>query len=261
MAEKSWALVTGASAGIGRELARVIAADGWKLVLVARRKAMLDELARELMKAHGTETRIIAADLAEPGSPQAIFNELRDARIDIDLLVNNAGLLVQDTFGHAGLEEQLDIVRVNVVAHTALARLFLEPMLQRNRGRILNMSSISAFMPVPNLAIYAATKAYVLSFSTALSEELRRSKVTVTALCPGVTDTGMVHGTGLAGFPSFTIADARTVARDGYRACMAGKRTYVPGILNKILVVSAKYARGLLMRPMGWFIAFNSPNR
>jgi short-subunit dehydrogenase len=261
MAEKTWALVTGASAGIGRELARVIAADGWKLVLVARRKAMLDELARELMTAHGTQTRIIAADLTDQASPQAIFDELRDAGIEVDLLVNNAGLLVQDKFGHADLQEQLDVVRVNVFAHTALARLLLEPMLQRNRGRILNMSSISAFMPVPNLAIYAATKSYVLSFSTALSEELRHTNVTVTAVCPGVTDTGMVHGTGLQGFPSFTIADASTVARDGYRACMAGKRTYVVGVMNKILVVSAKYARGLLMRPMGWFIAFNSPNR
>jgi short-subunit dehydrogenase len=261
MTEKTWALVTGASAGIGLELARVIAADGWKLVLVARRKAKLDELARELMRAHGTETRIVAADLAEQGASQAIFDELRDAGIEVDLLVNNAGLLVQDKFGRADLKEQLDVVRVNVVAHTALARLFLEPMLQRNRGRILNMSSISAYMPVPNLAIYAATKSYVLSFSTALSEELRHTNVTVTAVCPGVTDTGMVHGTGLAGFPSFTVADAGSVARAGYRACMAGKRTYVVGIMNKLLVVAAKYARGLVMRPMGWFIAFNSPNR
>jgi uncharacterized protein len=261
MAEKTWALVTGASAGIGRELAAVIAADGWKLVLVARRKAMLDELARELMTAHGTQTRIIAADLADQTAPQAIFDELTDAGIEVDLLVNNAGLLVQDKFGRADLQEQLDVVRVNVVAHTTLARLFLEPMLRRNRGRILNMSSISAFMPVPNLAIYAATKSYVLSFSTALSEELRRTNVTVTAVCPGVTDTGMVHGTGLAGFPSFTIADAKAVARDAYRACMAGKRTYVVGVMNKVLVVTAKYAGGLLMRPMGWFIAFNSPNR
>ena len=261
MAEKSWALVTGASAGIGLELARVLAENGWSLVLVARRKHRLEDLSRELMSAHGTETRIIAADLAEPISPQAIFDELNDAGIAIDLLVNNAGLLVQDKFGRANLHDQLDIVRVNVVAHTALAHLFLEPMLQRNRGRILNMSSISAFMPVPNLAVYAATKAYVLSFSTALAEELRRTNVTVTALCPGVTDTGMVHGTGLEGFPRFTVADVRTVARAGYRACMAGQRTHVVGVLNKILVVGAKYARFLFMRPMGWFIALNSPNR
>jgi uncharacterized protein len=261
MAEKSWALVTGASAGIGLELARVLAENGWKVVLVARRKVRLEELARELMTAHGTETKIIAADLADPISPQAIFDELMDAGIAIDLLVNNAGLLVQDKFGRANLHDQLDIVRVNVVAHTALARLFLEPMLQRNRGRILNMSSISAFMPVPNLAVYAATKAYVLSFSTALAEELRRTNVTVTALCPGVTDTGMVRGTGLEGFPRFTVADARTVARAGYRACMAGQRTHVVGALNKVLVVGAKYARFLFMRPMGWFIALNSPNR
>src|SRR5205823_14543192 len=171
----------------------------------------------------------------------------------IDLLVNNAGLLVQDDFGRAGLNDQLDIVRVNVVAHTALARLFLEPMLQRNRGRILNVASIAAYMPVPHLAVYAATKAYVLSFSTALSEELRRTNVTVTALCPGTTDTGMVHGTGLEAFPRFTVADARTVAREGYQACVAGRRTHIVGVMNKILVFGAKYARFLLMRPMGMF--------
>jgi short-subunit dehydrogenase len=213
------------------------------------------------MTAHGTETKIIAADLADQASPQAIFDELKDAGIAIDLLVNNAGLLVENKFGRAGLDEQLDIVRVNVLAHTALARLFLEPMLQRNKGRILNLASIAAFMPVPNLAVYAATKAYVLSFSTALAEELRPTGVTVTALCPGVTDTDMVHGTGLTGFPGFTVASTRTVAQAGYRACMAGQRTHVVGVLNKILVVGAKYARGLMMRPMGWFIAFNSPNR
>jgi hypothetical protein len=261
MADKSWALVTGASAGIGLEFARVLAENGWRLVLVARRKARLEELARELMTAHGTETRIIVADLADQGSPHAIFNELTDAGIAIDLLVNDAGLLIENKFGRAGLDEQLDIVRVNVLALTALARLFLEPMLRRNRGRILNVASIAAYMPVPNLAVYAATKAYVLSFSMALAQELRRSKVTVTALCPGVTDTDMVRGTGLAGFPGFTVANARDVARAGYRACMAGQRTHVVGVLNKILVFFAKHARGLLMRPMGWFIAFNSPNR
>ena len=261
MADKSWALVTGASAGIGLEFARVLAENGWRLVLVARRKARLERVARELMTAHGTETRIIAASLADQGSPQAIFNELAAAGIAIDLLVNNAGLLVDNKFGRAGLDDQLDIVRVNVLAHTALARLFLEPMLQRDRGRILNVASIAAFMPVPHLAVYAATKAYVLSFSTALAEELRRTNVTVTALCPGVTDTEMVRGTGLAGFPRFTVGNAKDVARAGYRACMTGQRTHVVGVLNKILVFFARHVHSLLMRPMGWFIALNSPNR
>jgi uncharacterized protein len=257
MVGKSWALVTGASAGIGLEFARVLAENGLDLVLVARRRDRLEELARELKSAHGVEAKIIVADLSDQDAPQAIFDELKAQNIPVELLVNNAGLLVEEEFGKANLGDQLDILRVNVLAHTAMARLFLAPMLQRNSGRILNVASIAAFTPVPNLAVYAATKAYVLSFSMALGEELRHTKVTVTALCPGITDTGMVHGTGLAGVPGLLMSDASTVARLGYKACMAGKRVYVAGVVNKINVLGAKLFRGLLMRPTGLYFAWN----
>jgi len=141
--------------------------------------------------------------------------------------------------------------RFNIVALTALTRLFLGPMLERNRGRILNVASVAAFMPVPNLAVYAASKAYVLSFGDALSQELKGTKVTVTTLCPGVTDTGMVHGTSLGSLPGIMIMDAKTVAQEGYRACMAGKPVHVAGIANELAVQWIKYQPSWLRRAVG----------
>ena len=148
-------------------------------------------------------------------------------------------------------------MQVNVLALTALTRLFIEPMLARNSGQILNVASIASFMPVPNLAVYAASKAYVLSFSEALSEEIKGSKVTVTALCPGVTDTAMVHGTDLGGLPRFMIMDAKTVAREGYKACMEGKTVHVAGTLNELAVQWVKYQPSWLVRAVGGVLARN----
>src|SRR6516165_12125941 len=162
------ALVTGASGGIGLELARVLAANRFSLVLLARSRDKLEDLARELEARHGTKVTIVPADLSEPGAAQAVFDSLTDAGVQIDLLVNNAGLLLEGRFGAIGLDEQLRLLQVNIVALTALTHLFVVPMLERNRGRILNVASVAAFM---DLAVYAASKAYVLSFSDALSQE------------------------------------------------------------------------------------------
>src|SRR6516164_9895875 len=214
-----YALVTGASGGIGLELARVLAANRFNLVLLARSRDKLEDLARELEARHGTKVTIVPADLSEPGAAQAVFDSLTDAGVQIDLLVNNAGLLLEGRFGAIGLDEQLRLLQVNIVALTALTRLFLGPMLERNTGRILNVASVAAFMPVPNLAVYAASKAYVLSFGEALSQELSATKVTVTTLCPGATDTAMVQGTTtLSSLPRMMIMDAKAVAAEGYRA-------------------------------------------
>ena len=246
-ADGQHALVTGASAGIGQELARVLAANRLNLVLLARSRDKMQDLARELKADHGTNVTILAADLAEPGAPQAAFDALKDAGTQIDLLVNNAGLLFEGRFGGIALDEQMRLLQVNVVALTALTRLFLGPMLERNQGRILNVA-IAAFAPVPNLAVYAASKAYVLSFGEALSQELSGSKVTVTTLCPGVTDTGMIHGMNLGGMPRMMIMDAKTVALEGYRACMAGKPVHVAGIANELAVQWIKYQPSWLVR-------------
>ena len=226
------ALVTGASGGIGLELARVLAANRFSIVLLARSRDKLEDLARELEARHGTKVTIVPADLSEPGAAQAVFDSLTDAGVQIDLLVNNAGLLLEGRFGAIGLDEQLRLLQVNIVG-------------------ILNVASVAAFMPVPNLAVYAASKAYVLSFGDALSQELSGTKVTVTTLCPGVTDTGMVRGTSLGGLPSMMIMDAKTVAQDGYRACMAGKPVHVAGIANELAVQWIKYQPSWLRRAFG----------
>lgn len=246
--ETPCALVTGASAGIGRELARVLAAHRHSLVLLARRRDKLQELADELRAAHGAKATIVPVDLGEPGAPQAVFDSLRDAGVQVDLLVNNAGLLVEGRFNAVGLDKQLQLLQVNVMAMTALTHLFLAPMIERKQGRILNVASIASFMPVPNLAVYAASKAYVRSFGDALSQELRGSGITVTTLCPGVTETGMVEGTELGNLPSAMIMDAKAVAQEGYRACMAGKPVHVAGIANELAVQWIKYQPSWLLR-------------
>ena len=252
--EGQCALVTGASGGIGLELARVLAANGFALVLLARSRDKLQEIARELKAEHGTNVTIVPVDLSEPNAPQAVFDTLRDAGVRIDLLVNNAGLLFEGRFDAIGLNEQLQLQQVNIMAMTAMTHLFLGPMRQRNSGRIMNVASIAAFVPVRNLAVYAASKAYVLSFSEALSQELSDTKITVTTLCPGVTETGMVQGTSLGSMPRMMIMDAKSVAREGYRACLAGKPVHVAGIANELAVQWIKYQPSWLLRAVGGFL-------
>lgn len=245
------ALVTGASAGIGQELARVLAANKFDLVLLARSRDKLQELANELSTAHGVRTTVASADLGEPGAAQAVFRAVQDAGTQVDLLVNNAGLLVEGRFNVLDLDKQLQLLQVNIAAMTAMTHLFLGPMLERKRGRILNVASIASFMPVPNLAVYAASKAYVRSFGDALFQELSGSGITVTTLCPGVTATGMVQGTDLGSMPSVMIMDPKTVAQEGYRACMAGKPVHVAGLANELAVQWIKYQPSWLVRAVG----------
>ena len=227
-ADKSWALVTGASAGIGLAFARVIAADGLNLVLVARRRDRLEQLAGELNIAHGTQCNSIAVDLADAGAPQAIFDELRTEGIAIDLFVNNAGLLVQDNVqSPRRWADQLDVVRVNVLAHTWRWRICSScRCCSGNRGR----------HPQPGVdrGQPAGAESRGLCGDESLRAVVQRSvirtrsggsKVTVTALCPGITDTGMVHGTGLEGDfrDSWCRRRARRWCARGYRACLCGK--------------------------------------
>jgi short-subunit dehydrogenase len=229
---KQWVLLTGASQGIGYEFAKLFAADGYNLVIVARDQTRLVQVADELGARHGVAVKVLAKDLAVPGAGREIFDELERGQIPISILVNNAGFGFQGAFAKVELQGELDLIQVNMTALVELTRLFVTPMLARGEGRILNVASIAAFQPGPFLALYYASKAFVYSFSVALAEELRGTGVTVTTLCPGLTHSqfharaGMTRPHGL-----FMAADE--VARDGYRAMMKGKPILISGWMNK----------------------------
>ncbi len=236
------ALVTGASSGIGLEICRALAENGFDLRLVARSEAKLAELAQELARLHAISAVPLVADLAEPGAPQRIYDELRSAGTQIDALVNNAGFGAHGAFAALPLQHQLEMIAVNVTALTALTRLFLPDMLARKQGRILNVGSTAGFQPGPNMAVYYATKAYVLLFSEALAEELAGSGVSLTCLCPGPTKTQFAATADMEKSLLFHLlpSDARGVARQGVAAMLAGKRLVIPGPLNKVLAFSAR---------------------
>ena len=178
-------LVTGASAGIGRELARVFASKGYDLILAARSRETIAALAKELIAAYGVDVKSLPVDLSVSGAAQSMAHGLEQNGVSVDILVNNAGVLFEGDFSSISLEDHLRLLQIDVVALTSLTRLFLPSMVRRRSGRILNVASTAAYMPVPRLASYAAAKAYVLSLTEALSEELRGTGVTATALCPG----------------------------------------------------------------------------
>jgi len=235
------ALVTGASAGIGRSLALEFAAHGFDLVLVARSAGKLETVAAEARERHGIQALVEPLDLLDPGAPQRLFDDLSARRIPIEVLVNDAGLLKHGWFRDMSLDQILDMLHLNVRALTALTRLFLEPMVAGGGGRILNVASIGGFFPSPSMAVYGATKAYIISLSEALAEELRHTGVTVTALCPGFTSTEMINEIEGADslseqMPSSIIMDPDSVARDGYRACMEGVPVRIPGVPNRLAV-------------------------
>lgn len=235
---KNTALITGASAGIGRELARIHAQKGGDLILVARRRDALDTLAAELKAAHGTQSLVIAADLSEETAPQMIYDQLRAADVTVDILINNAGFGGRGKFHERAWADDRSMIQVNIVALSALTRLVLSDMVARNSGRILNVSSTASMMPGPLQAVYFASKAYVTFFSNALTEELHDTNVTVTALLPGATETefAQVSGMDQTGLFNKTVS-ANSVAQDGYDAMMAGEMDRISGLqpMQKIM--------------------------
>jgi uncharacterized protein len=240
--QKQRALITGASSGIGRELAMEFAANGFDLVLVARSRDKLEQLAADLAARHSVQADVLCADLSDEKQVQHVHDETTRQKWTIDVLVNNAGFGVLDRFQNVPVDRTLQMIAVNVSALTHLTRLYLPDMLARGRGRILNVASTASFQPGPNVAEYFATKAYVLSLSEALWMELRGSGVTVTALAPGPTRTEFGAQAHIAHTPlfRFTSMEAQAVARAGFRATMAGRRLVVPGFTNKLTTLSAK---------------------
>ena len=243
--DTEYALVTGASSGIGRELARQLAAEGLNVVLVARDAERLRELAAEIERDSRVTARVLSKDLRAPETPREIFAELEAAGVEIAVLVNNAGTCVYDEFCESDLTADLEMIQVNVTALTALTRLFLTKMLARGSGRVLNVASGAGFCPVPMVAAYAATKAYVITLSEALAHELRGTGVSVTCLCPWPTRSGIQAAcSGLADSRAHRgkLADAAEVARAGLAACKRRELIAIPGSGNRLLVFALRFA-------------------
>jgi uncharacterized protein len=236
---RGWAVVTGASDGIGLECCQVLAARGYDLVLVARREHRLREVEAALTTAHGIAVRVVPCDLAAPHAAEALYRQIVALGIEVEFLVNNAGLLQNGYFDAIARDKQEDLLAVNIVALTALTHLFLPGMLARRRGYVLNVASTAAWLALPQQSVYAASKAYVLSFSLALGDELKakRSGVVVTALCPGYTRTKMLdnpaQGPTLR-VPKGMVLEPTVVAREGIDACLRGQPMAIPGRSNRV---------------------------
>ena len=246
------ALVTGASAGIGREIARILAADH-DLVLTARREADLRQLAAELAPA---TAHVLPFDLADPHAPQALVDAINSRGLTVDVLVNNAGFGDLGPFAEADLGKTLRMIQLNVTALTELTGLLLPGMAARGRGRILNVGSAAGFQPGPFMAVYYATKAYVNSFSEALTSELTGTGVTVTCLAPGPTRSEFAARSGMDATRHFTVgsvAETRPVAEAGVRGMLRGKRMVVTGWRNRLLIFAERFVpRAVVIRAVKW---------
>lgn len=254
---KETALITGASMGLGAELAKVFAEKGCNLVLTARSGEKLAALKEELETEHKIPVWVFAADLTLASAPAEIFRFTEENKIDVDILVNNAGFGDFGEFSKCSMEKQRDMINLNITALTALTHMFLKGMLERGRGKILNMASIAAFQAGPLMSVYYASKAFVLSFSEALAVELKGSGVTVTALCPGPTRTGFEAAANLSNsglFKNLKTASAAEVARYGYRCLMKGKTVAVCGGLNRVMIFASKLAPRALARRVVYLI-------
>jgi short-subunit dehydrogenase len=236
---KKTALVTGASSGIGEEFARIHAANGGDLVLVARREERLQRLKQELESQHSVKAICIVKDLSHPEAAEELYADILERGITVDYLVNNAGFGGYGTFVSRDWATDSSMVNLNILSLAALTRLFLPSMVERGSGRILNVASMAGFIPGPLQAVYYATKAFVLSFSEAIAEELRGTGVTVTALCPGVTKTEFARVGDLEESLAFKMmggATAESVAEYGYNSMRKGKVVAVHGLMNKLQI-------------------------
>jgi short-subunit dehydrogenase len=237
---KGTALITGASSGIGAELAKLCAADGYDLVLIARQRPALENLASSLSRAHGILARAVVADLANPDSAGAVFDSVGA----VDILINNAGFGLRGLYAETDWEAEARMIEVNITALAHLTKLYLPGMIQRRSGRILNVASTAAFVPGPFMAMYYATKAFVLSFSLAVANELHGTGVTLTVLCPGPTRTNFFETAGTADttLGKGSTMSAASVAREGYDGMMAGKAEIIAGRRNRWMIWGTRFA-------------------
>jgi short-subunit dehydrogenase len=239
------ALITGASNGIGYELARVHAAKGVNLVLVARNRDKLEELRNEIEKEKKVWVYTVGKDLTLPGAVKEVYDELKTRNISVDYLVNNAGFGDVGLFEESDWEKQEKMINLNIMAVAHFTRLFLPDMICRGGGRIMNLASTASFQPGPIMSVYFATKAFVLSFSEAINNEVRKHGITVTALCPGPTRSGFqttASGQDPKLFKNNKFPSPREVAEFGYRAMLKGKSVAIHGLKNSFFVNSLKFA-------------------
>jgi short-subunit dehydrogenase len=241
----SFALITGASTGIGREFARLCAKDGYDLILTARSESKLRALASEITGATTRTVLVLPEDLSEPFAPRKLFQEITARGLDLELLINNAGFGLLGRFWELDEQQQMQMVQLNIAALTHLTRLFLPGFIQRRRGKILNVASTAAFQPGPLMAVYYASKSYVVSLSEALHNEARDFNVTVSCLCPGPTATEFDKRAGASNAKLFTTGrtmDAATVAQIGLRAMHSGKPLAIAGRMNALMAFATRFA-------------------
>jgi len=237
-------LITGASAGIGHELSKVFAENGFNIVLVSRNKKKLEHIAGELESLYGIKAKVIAKDLCKPLAPQELYDEISADGIGIDVLVNNAGIGINGRFTDFNKEKIVDVIQLNITSLTILCRLFGTDMVKKRSGRILNVSSTAAFQAGPLMSSYYASKAYVQMLSEALNYEFGKDAVTVTALCPGPTQTEFFDRNDMAGANVANgpwMMKASDVAKAGFAGLMKGKMIVIPGFINKLLAFFVRF--------------------
>jgi short-subunit dehydrogenase len=247
---KETVLITGASSGLGMELAKLFAADGSDLVLVARREERLIELADELKSEHGIEAHVLPKDLSKKSAPKEIFSHLNKENIEIDVVVNNAGFGNKGQIADLGTDLQLDMIQVNLVALTHLTRLFITGIIERGYGGILNVGSLAGFQPGPNLAVYYATKAYVLSFTEALAEEISNPNIKISCLAPGPVKTEFGEKSDLEDSLLFkmSLMEMEPVVKAGYEGFRKGQTIIIPGLKQQIVPFLNRFTPRLLVR-------------
>jgi short-subunit dehydrogenase len=258
-ASNKTALVTDATSGIGLELSKILATSDYKLVLVARDEQRLRRFAADLPKNRDFSTEVFATDLSVPGTAEKVYNQLRQRGIKIDLLVNNAGFGLTSAFMETDLRRELELIQLNIVSLVVLTKFVVREMLQRKQGRILNVASTAAFQPGPFMAIYYASKAFVLSFTEGLAEELKDTGLTITTLCPGPTATEFSTSAGVQKSKLFAsgvvpVMNAKTVAEIAYRGLIEGRRVVIPGLMNRIGVQALRLSPRRLVTQLVKFL-------
>ena len=243
-------LITGASSGIGKELAIVYAANLYNLILVARSKNKLDDLKQELEKTNKIEVTNISLDLSNQDSAEELYGIVKEKKLQVDILINNAGFGLNGEFTEIDINSQTEMINLNMLTLTKLSNLFAKEMTVQNFGKIVNIASTAAFQPITNFAVYAATKAYVLSFSEAIAVELKSKNISVTAICPGATESNFMDSAGVKKISMLSIASSKQVAEFTYRAVNKEKIVAIHGFLNRLIVVAIRFTPRSIVRKL-----------